>query len=391
MTVYKYFLRLAWRQKYVILLYLLLFVVISILNSSASRPADASFSESLPDVAIIQQDSGPLAQGLADYLRSQSRPAGRFITEANAEEAIFMGAAENVVIIPETFTADFNEGLPALAVYTDDRQPSAALMSRQIDQYLMFLKADARTHGEADPARVAQAMAVKAEVRLAESPGGVVPGTAGWFRYYFNFMTYILIAIFIMVFGNIMTEFNNEHIKRRNAIIPVSSSRFQMDMILAQLVIAFGIAALFLLIGVLIRPGEVGGLNWPGHILNAASFTLAALALAFLINSLTRNRFIHTALATALSLGVSFISGVMIPLEFLSPGVITLARFFPVYYYVQATDKILQGTAYAADLGIQLLFALLFLVLGLTAIRIRQGEDLISNRLRPQLSTDPRS
>ena len=388
MTVYKYFLRLAWRQKFVILLYLLLFVVISLLNSSASRPSELSFTQSRPDVAILSRDDSPLARGLVDFLRSQSTQRTSFITEANAEEAIFMGAAGNVIIIPETFSADFARGVPALTVYTDERQPAAVLMRYKIDQYLAFLKADARTHGEADPERVGQALAVQAEVVMATEAGATGNGNS-WFRYYFNFITYILMAMYIMVFGNIMTEFNNEHIKRRNAIIPFSSTRFQTEMILAQLVIAFGITAVFLVIGTGFRPQEAATLNWPGHILNAAAFTLAALALTFLINALTRNRFVITALATALSLGVSFISGVMIPLEFLSPGVLTLAKFFPVYYYVSATEAILKGHGYLPNVGVQLLFALLFLVLGLTAIRIRQGEDLFPSKKTAAPSADP--
>src|SRR5690606_20886365 len=104
---------------------------------------------------------------------------------------------------------------------------------------------------------------------------------------------------------------------------------FQGAMVLGQLLIAFGITALFLIIGAVIRPQEAGSLNWPGHIANASAFTLAALAMAFLVNALTRNRFIQSALATVLSLALSFISGVMVPQEFLSSSVVTLSKFFP--------------------------------------------------------------
>ncbi|MFB0957703.1 MAG: ABC transporter permease [Clostridiaceae bacterium] len=388
MTLFKYFLKLAWRQKYVILLYLLLFVVISLLNSGASRPQSGAFSESRPSIKVIQKDSGPLAERLAQYLKTQGREDVSHITEDQAEEAIFKGAATSVVIIPETFTKNFLAGTTSLTVYTDDTQMSAVLLRQKIQQYLMFLKADQTFHGTADPARVEAALAVRANVVLDH------PETAGngdsWFRYYFNFMTYIVVAIFIMVFSNIMNEFNEDNLKRRNAIVPFSSTRFQGAMVLGQLLIAFGITALFLIIGAVIRPQEAGSLNWPGHIANASAFTLAALAMAFLVNALTRNRFIQSALATVLSLALSFISGVMVPQEFLSSSVVTLSKFFPSYYYVRATDQILQNASYLPQIGIQLLFALFFLVLGLTAIRIRQGEDLLFKKnqtpLRPTAS-----
>lgn len=385
MTVFKYFLRLAWRQRMVIILYLILFLVIALLNSSFSRVPDDAFTLIRPSVRIIQNDQGPMASALAQYLREQGNEQFKNISEATAEEAIFNGAVSAVVIIPESFGEDFAENRPSLIVYTDDTQMPAIVLRQKIDQFLSFAKADEAARGTFDPVRVSRALAVTADVRLTgqdRAEGASID--LSWFRSYFNFITYMLIAVFILVFGNIMHEFNHDTLKRRNSIVPFSSTRFQVSLVAAQLVIAFAVTALFMTISLVLRPGEARHLDWTGHILNASAFTLAALALAFLINSLTRNRVIHTALSTVLSLGMAFISGVMIPQALMAPAVITLSKFFPSYYYVTATDQILTGSSYLSNVAVQLLFALFFLVLGLTAVRIRQGEDLFPARdLRP--------
>lgn len=381
MTVYKYFLKLALRQRFVILLYLGIFVMISLLNSGMIRPNETGFSGVKPAIKIIQEEHSPLADGLASYLRSQGDEVALDIREEDAKETLFSGAVDSLIIIPGRFSQDFWAGRPALRVYTDDRQMEAVLFNNTIQKYLMFLKADAAANGQADPARVEAALKTQAVVTVT---GGAAAGgtesVINWYRYYFNFLAYILIAVFIMIFGLIMSAFNDENVKRRNSLVPFSSSKFQFHIMGAQLVLAFAITLLFLLIGFLMHGQTAPNLNWAGHSLNAFALALAALALAFLINAITRKTIIHTSLSTVLSLGSAFISGVFVPVDFLSAGVVTLAKFFPTYYYVQATDQIIAGSPYLPNLGVQLLFALLFLVLGLTITRIRQGEDLFPVR-----------
>ena len=64
MTVFKYFLKLASRQRGVILLYLGIFILISLLTSSSMEKAPAGFATIKPAVKIIQQDHSALADSL---------------------------------------------------------------------------------------------------------------------------------------------------------------------------------------------------------------------------------------------------------------------------------------------------------------------------------------
>lgn len=389
MTVFKYFLKLVLRQKTVIMIYMGIFILISMLNTLGIQPGQTGFSEVKPAIKIIQQDQSPLANSLAAYLRTQGDEVTMDITEADAKEVLFSGAVDSLIIIPETFTADFSKGQKALRVYTDDRQMEAVLFNNTIQKYLMFLKADATTYGTIDPVRVGEALKTEAVVTMDNSAAlNGRESITDWFRHYFNFITYIIISIFIMIFGLIMSEFNDENVKRRNSLVPFSSTRFQLNLVIAQLLVAVGITAVFLLIGFVLKGSVAPDLDWVGHSLNAFTFTLAALALSFLINSITRKTIIHTSLATVLSLGTAFISGVMVPAELLAPGVVTLSKFFPTYYYVQATDRIISRSPYLNFLGIQLLFALLFLVLGLTMTRLKQGEALfpVPSAKKPETS-----
>lgn len=387
MTVFKYFLKLAWSKKFIILMYLVLFTIISSLTARNINRTQTGFIETLPDVRIIQEEDSALAGHLAQWLRTQSNEVEMELTEADAREAIFSNAVDAIIVIPEGFAENFRSGRDALRVYTDDRQMESVLLKNSIQKYLVFAKADEKTHGSFDPLRVEEALTAESVVTMAEAPAaGSNDSITAWFRYYFNFIAYILVAIFILVFGTIMAEFNDENVKRRNSLIPMSSTRFQLSIILAQLLLAFFITALFLAMGFVLSGRQGHGLDWSRHILNASVFSLAALALSFLINTVTRKPSILSSLSTVLSLSTSFISGVMVPAEILSPTVVTLSKFFPTYYYVKATEAALTGQPFGGELGIQLLFALLFLVLGLTISRVRQGEDLLPFKISRRVS-----
>ncbi|MFZ2256753.1 MAG: ABC transporter permease [Clostridiaceae bacterium] len=388
MRVFKYFLKLALRQKIVILIYLGIFIFITILNTSSIQPSQTGFAGVRPTIKIIQEDHSPLADNLTTYLRSQGEEVAQDIKEADAKEVLFSGTVDSLIIIPPTFTVDFNQGRQALRVYTDDRQMEAILFNNTIQKYLMFLKADGATYGTIDPTRVTKALETQAVVtvnNLTVATGQ--ESVTNWYRYYFNFISYVMLSLFIMIFGIVMSEFNDDGVKLRNSLIPFSSTKFQLNLVVAQLVVAFAITTLFLVIGFLIKGQAAPNLDWAGHSLNAFVFTLSALTLSFLINSITRKTIVHTSLATVLSLGTAFISGVMVPAELLDPSVVILSKFFPTYYFVQATSRIIDQSGYLGFLGVQLLFALLFLVLGLTITRLKQGEELLPLPLSKNIQT----
>lgn len=71
-------------------------------------------------------------------------------------------------------------------------------------------------------------------------------------------------------------------------------------------------------------------------------------------------------MSTVLSLGTSFISGVMVPQQFLGKKVLTIAKFFPTYYFVRIND--MQASSFLDiryEIFMQVLFAIAFLFMGL--------------------------
>ena len=78
-------------------------------------------------------------------------------------------------------------------------------------------------------------------------------------------------------------------------------------------------------------------------------------------------------MSTVLSLGTSFISGVMVPQEVLGENVLKIAKFFPTYYFVKINEMTVNSFLdMKYEISMQLLFAIVFLLMGLYFNKVKQ-------------------
>ena len=99
--------------------------------------------------------------------------------------------------------------------------------------------------------------------------------------------------------------------------------------------------------------------------LNSLTLLLVGLALSFLLGTFITKEDILTALVNVVTLGMSFLCGVFVPLDIMGKGVKTVAHFLPVYWY-EISNNLLHNSAVLTQAqrpllyrnnGIQLLFA----------------------------------
>lgn len=135
---------------------------------------------------------------------------------------------------------------------------------------------------------------------------------------------------------------------------------------MGQLSLAGLITLIFILGSIVLRGKYIGEVNFGMYVANLVVFSFTILCLTFLINNVVKNKFAISAISTVLSLGTSFISGVMVPQQLLGKNVLTVAKFFPTYYYVKIND--MQANSFSDvryEIFMQLLFAAAFLLMGL--------------------------
>lgn len=121
----------------------------------------------------------------------------------------------------------------------------------------------------------------------------------------------------------------------------------------------------------------------PYYLLNVFLDLLLALALAFVIGMLVKKMSAITMCVTSLSLALAFLGGVFVKLEFLSPKMLIIAKFIPVYWYEVVNELLMSPSGVKGSVktqiwqayGMQMLFVVAIFAVGLVIVKRQQQEN----------------
>ena len=89
MTVYRYFNKIAWNYKWAILMYIIIFFIIAVINSTDSDEREVSFTETKLNVGIVDKENSQLSKGLRKYIESKNNVVDTREDESFIREQIF--------------------------------------------------------------------------------------------------------------------------------------------------------------------------------------------------------------------------------------------------------------------------------------------------------------
>ena len=107
---------------------------------------------------------------------------------------------------------------------------------------------------------------------------------------------------------------------------------------------------------------------------------VVSLSLSYLIGMFIPNSNILSGVANIVSLSMCFLCGVFVPMNIMDKSVLKVAKFLPVYWYEQVNEILsrhhsltpeLLGKVHL-DMGIEVLFAVVFVCLILAVSRYRK-------------------
>lgn len=373
MTVYKYFIKIALKNKGVILSYTIIFFILSIINGGTNAQRETNFMETKLDIGIVDNSGSELSKNLIDYLGKKNNIIDTKPDEKYIKEQIFLQTADAVIIIPEDFEEKVINKEKSVEVFKDDRKIESYQIQNQINKFISFANATYENN-KFNLSNVNTALDEGIRVSLIKSDNNNINQKANtWFKFYFNFTSYIIMAIYISVIGFVMTDFINKDVENRRKISSIKFLKFNKEMYLGQLTIASFITLIFILGSIILKGKYIGEVDFLKYAVNTIVFSFAALCLVFLINNITNNKFVISGISTVLSLGTSFISGVMVPQQLLGEKVLTIAKFFPTYYFVKINEMNINSLLEVKyEIFMQLLFAMAFLLMGLYFSRAKQ-------------------
>lgn len=373
MIVYKYFIKIALKQKMVILGYSAIFLLLAIINGTSTDTKERAFAETQLTIGVADKSNSELSKGLKDYLAEKNNVVHITEDEEYIREQIFLGAIDGAVVMPEKFHDKVVSKEKAIEIYKDDRDIGASYLEQQVEKYLVFANStyeDGKFYLE----DLTVALKEEATIKMVEDKReNKNIGVNNWFKTYYNFTSYIIMAVYITVISLVMTEFKDEKIETRTKISSKKFLEFNTEIYLGQISIGALITTIFILGSFILKYKYIGEINFSKYVINITVFSFTILCLTFLINHITKNRFVVNGIGTVISLGTSFISGVFVPQEFLSEKALLIAKFFPTYYFVRINERSINSFVdIRYEMLMQLMFGLVFLVMGLYISKVKE-------------------
>lgn len=356
MNVFKTYFKILNKQKVSILLYGIMFLGITlILNLTVFRENSESFRvQKVPSIVINQEKDSEFVKGFLTYLE-------KYITNEKIEDndearkdALFNRKVEYILTIPEEFTDSFLAGEEAkLVKQTVPDSVDAASVDTAIDNYLNLAKVyiehnpgiDIKQLNSYLSSNLNQDTKVTFDVKQKKD----TMSAYDFNRFFFNYLGYILITCYIIGVSMVMLSFHGIDIRRKHNASPISSRRFNIQLILANFVFVTGYLIIFLVAGFFLNPHRILDANVVLMWLNAFLFSLTVLSISYLIGITVKSKNAVQALSTMLSLSLSFISGMFVPQEFLGDPVLKVASFTPSFWYVKTNNSIAVLTKYNLD------------------------------------------
>lgn len=377
--VFKTFMRLLKRSAFVIVSYALIFFFISVLaapsqprSDEATKP-DFDASKSLR-FCVRDLDGSEASQNLIAYLEQYYTRVELKNREAKAvDEAIMTGTVDAALTIYDDFEGHLARGEKACSVKSDERRFESQWLCQKLGQYLQVFYA-LQDSGSVDQQELEEILEPEVHFVFPKSESLSADRLkSGWYEKYFMFFQYIYLAITMILFSDLLLQFKEGRVRNRSYVSGISHMKFQGQLLAGLLIMMALVISLFILGAVAIGGSPARVPMFPVYLLNVAVFGFVGLSMSYLFISLVSNSAAAKALANVIPLGLSFISGVMVPQEFMGDFTLGLAKAFPVYYYVRVVEDRPNRNM---NLMIQLLFGLVYLILALVLNRVRKKDEV---------------
>lgn len=335
MRVFRGYIRLIWRNRKLMLMYLVIFFAIFLMIAKLNESkAETSYTEEKINMAVINKDHSTLGDGIEDYLRKTQNVIDVGESKGEMQTALFYRKVMYIVMIPEHFQEDFLKDDAELAVTGIQDAEEGVYADTQIETFLNSIRVYLKSGYPMEEAiRCAREQSQKkAEVSMMDLNGN--GGKTENYVYLFQYYPYMIIAVLGYSISVVLMHFRKKEIRQRMACSEISSVRQNLEGVSAFILTAV-VIWLIVMAAVLVFYGKRFMLspNKGYYILNTLTLLIAALAIAFLMGMVVKNSNMLTGAVNTISLGMCFLCGVFVPMELIGDNVKKVAQFLPAYWY----------------------------------------------------------
>ncbi|MCI5602474.1 MAG: ABC transporter permease [Clostridiales bacterium] len=354
-----------------ITMYVGIFLMISLINTQVGgNNKSTGYVNANIKVAVIDNDNSELSKGLTTFLKENTKAVDIIETEEGMEDALFERVAEYIVIIPKNYENDLMAGKNvSLESKKVPDAYSAVYAENLINQYITTYKTYYVQYGsEKSISEIINKTndSMKSHINVEMKNNNKASGT-NRIENNFNFGAYVILACIIWGVAEVLSTFFNKNIADRINVSPVRNTKKNLSLVCYSLFYMIIVYFINVIIDVAIFRGEMFNKINIMRLGNMLCLAMVAAGIGFLISTTIKSKGGRAAAINVVALGFSFISGAFVPIEYISDGVIKIAEFLPVYWYIKANRCISEmfETGIGSNMGelmecigIQLLFFL---------------------------------
>lgn len=339
MTVFKTFLKILNKNKFIIILYTLFLIFFGGFNMQTSE-SNINFVASKPDIMIVNYDEEKgITKDLIKYIEENSNVVDLKNNEDAINDALFYRDVNYVVYIPKNYNKDFMDGKnPEIEIKsTGDYQSSFAemLLSRYIKVANIYQKS---INSEEELInKINETLSKKSEVKITSKLDTNILSKA---TFYYNFANYSIMACLIYVVCLILASFKDIKIQKRTIISSTNYKNLNRKILLSNSLFSIILWMIYVVLSFILVGDIMFSIHGIFYLINSFVFTICATTIALFIGNIVSNKNAISGIVNVISLGSSFLCGAFVPMEWLPDGVIKIAHILPSYYYISNNEAL---------------------------------------------------
>ena len=347
MIVFKNYLKIARTYALTILIYTFIFlglnIIVGMYNSSAT-----DYQSTEVNIAIINHDGkSDLVTGLTDYISKNGNLIAIKDDQEAMRDALFFRQVDYIMIIPENFNQDFISGKDVSIETMELPDAYNSIYSKNLlNKYLNTARLYINSNVSEFSTMIEQDLNNTVKVSLNGQQNDIDFSKV---TDYYNFANYMLVTITMVVITMIMVSFNEEKIKRRNLVAPISYQSMNRQLLLGNYTVGFLIWGLYVMFSFILYPQAMFSYNGLLLVINSIALMIFIQVFSFLLTKFTSNREILSGIGNVIGLGSSFLCGAFVPQSMLSPFVISIAKFLPPYWFIKNNNEIAKIAQFNLD------------------------------------------
>ncbi len=320
---------------------------------------------------LLTKTDDVLTNGLVEYSKEYLNP--KDIDPKYADDANYCGLVHGALILPSNLS-NIDRNSTIYFFHTKSRDTSqVAPLHLAISKYLNVYHNLTELYNDNNITYSDSEIVEKINTTLVNNVNldlsSPVDLKVKLMSYYFNFSTYIISSIIIMIVCIVIFEIKRSAVFKRISLSSYNKTKFIIEILLASLLTALLLVGIVFLMSIITNPTTLT-ISGVYYLINLLIFVLPLTSVSVFLGLVIGKQELVPMLSTVLALAQGFFTGSFIPAELLSKGILALGKIFPAAYAVKINDLISEQLSsnlgpILINGGIMILYATIFVVLSL--------------------------